>query len=137
ADIINGNVGHDALFGGEGNDAIRGGAGNDAINGDAGKDNLFGDEGQDTINGGAGNDKLTGGADADTFVFELGGGSDVINDFEVGIDKIDLSDFALTAFDPAATYDYVDGNLVITFDGGEVLTVLNVEGTIAFSDFIF
>jgi Ca2+-binding RTX toxin-like protein len=66
------------------------GAGNDIISGGGGKDTLGGDVGVDT---------LTGGAGADTFLF-YGGWSgktastrDVITDFAVGSDHLDLSGF--------------------------------------------
>jgi Ca2+-binding RTX toxin-like protein len=48
--------------------------------------------------GGAGNDVLRGGLGADTFVFEAGGGSDVVRDFEAGIDLLDFTAFG-TSFD--------------------------------------
>ena len=83
-------------FTGTGNtqdNVITGGGGNDVLNGGGGNDTLI---------GGAGRDNLTGGAGLDTFVFrsaaEAGNGTgnngnnaDLITDFLVGTDKIDLS----------------------------------------------
>jgi Ca2+-binding RTX toxin-like protein len=69
----------------------QGGSANDAIYGTSGSNDLRGNAGNDILEGRGGNDFLTGGAGADTFVFDENWGTDVINDFEVGIDKIDLS----------------------------------------------
>ena len=52
---------------------------------------LNGMAGIDALNGGRGNDRMTGGADRDTFFFAKGGGHDVITDFDVAADLLDLS----------------------------------------------
>ena len=107
-DHINGNKGNDTLDGGDGNDQVFGGQDNDLVVGGSGDDTLSGDLGADTLHGGLGHDVLTGGADADVFAFApsgpLGlseasyatsgadaGVTDVITDFTVGTDHIDLS----------------------------------------------
>jgi serralysin len=54
---------------------------------------LIGDAGNDRLNGAEGNDYLFGESGADVFEFFQGTGSDVIGDFENGIDKIDLREF--------------------------------------------
>lgn len=80
------------------------GAGNlldNIMTGGNGNDTLNGGSGNDTLIGGAGRDNLIGGAGSDTFVFksaaEAGNGTgasstnaDLITDFQVGFDKIDL-----------------------------------------------
>lgn len=98
ANVLQGNDGNDTLSGMEGHDILDGGQGNDNLLGGNGKDKLDGGIGQDILIGGAGKDILTGGGDADTFVFnstsdssKKGKKSDVITDFQSGIDKIDLS----------------------------------------------
>jgi Ca2+-binding RTX toxin-like protein len=105
-DRLEGGNGNDRIFGGEDNDSISGGSGNDALYGEAGNDSisgssgndkLYGGEGDDLLYGGAGTDQLSGGSGSDYFVFksvaDIGKGSkrDVISDFEVGTDKVDLS----------------------------------------------
>ncbi len=97
-DIIHGNSGANELNGLKGNDSLYGGAGNDTLLGDAGNDVLVGGDGNDTLIGGIGADDLTGGAGADVFRFTSLKDSvitnwmyDIITDFQVGIDKIDLS----------------------------------------------
>jgi Ca2+-binding RTX toxin-like protein len=119
-DTLNGDADDDQLFGESGKDTMNGGSQNDRLdggtqdnilNGDTGNDTLLGAGGADTMNGGAGNDELrggrefdtmTGGADHDTFVIINGdfgtldpmigfGHRDIITDFQVGQDKIDLN----------------------------------------------
>jgi len=114
ADLLDGGAGFDQLYGGDGADTLLGGAGNDLLNGGEGDDRLIGGDGGDTLQGGAGADVLIGGAGDDVLrgeggVDTLSGGegndtfsfmersisypqaADVIRDFEVGVDKIDLS----------------------------------------------
>jgi Ca2+-binding RTX toxin-like protein len=47
--------------------------------------------GNDVLKGGAGDDQLSGGSGNDTFVFQKGGGRDVVTDFRDGFDRIDAS----------------------------------------------
>jgi Ca2+-binding RTX toxin-like protein len=62
--------------------------------GNAGNNNITGNSGINQINGGAGIDTLTGGLGADTFIFQFGQStistSDLITDFAINSDKIDL-----------------------------------------------
>ncbi|UBX30488.1 M10 family metallopeptidase C-terminal domain-containing protein [Arsenophonus apicola] len=95
-DYIDGGLGNDNLAGGEDNDILIGGDGNDIITGDNGNDIITGDNGNDVIIGGSGADQLTGGAGSDTYVYITVNDSSVaapdkINDFETGIDKINLN----------------------------------------------
>lgn len=81
-DYLYGEAGHDSLRGGAGADTIHGGDGNDYLDGAADGDELRGGEGDDTLTGGlgdsGGDDRLIGGNGADTYVYELGSGKDVI-----------------------------------------------------------
>ena len=95
-DTLTGGSSVDTIFGGSGNDVILGGGGNDQLHGGRGDDSINGGNGDDAISGDMGQDILTGGAGADTFIFTSASDSwatsaDTINDFEVGIDVIDLS----------------------------------------------
>lgn len=92
-DLLQGDDGHDLLWGGTGNDWMNGGAHNDTLYGGSNEDTVFGGDGNDVLhgqdgydvlNGGAGDDVLYGGAHADVFVFDVGGGSDVVRDFGSG-----------------------------------------------------
>ncbi|WP_227272481.1 calcium-binding protein [Roseobacter weihaiensis] len=60
----------------------------DILVGSSGDDTLDGGAGDDTLRGGAGNDMLTGGSGLDYFTVASGDGHDVIQDFEIGQDKI-------------------------------------------------
>ena len=102
-DCITGSSTGDNLIGNAGNDTLDGGDGADTLNGGFGSDSLVGGTGADTLFGGGGKDVMTGGADADVFRFTAktdsakGASADVITDFQVGIDLIDLS-----GIDPSA-----------------------------------
>ncbi|WP_293066981.1 ExeM/NucH family extracellular endonuclease [Okeania sp. SIO2B3] len=97
----------------------------EVIEGTAGRDNLIGTDGDDTITGFRRRDTLTGGAGDDTFVYTgLRDAGDIITDFEVGSDKIDLAEvldgFGFAGLDPIAD-GYVGfrsrrGNTILTID---------------------
>jgi Ca2+-binding RTX toxin-like protein len=55
---------------------------------------LYGNSGNDRLIGGAGADTLYGGGGSDAFVFQDGYGSDLVADFETGLDKVDLAGVA-------------------------------------------
>ncbi len=87
--------GNDEIYGGPGNDRLGGKGGNDFLFGEVGDDEIFGDDGDDLLDGGLGHDTLTGddfsgGTGRDTFVLAVGEGTDLIVDFEVGIDLFGL-----------------------------------------------
>ena len=96
------------LTGTSGNDSLLGNDSADTLLGLAGDDSLSGGAGDDKLDGGAGMDTLTGGAGADTFVFSnrldsyrnynTGGANlaDLITDFDITADKIDLSAMGFT-----------------------------------------
>jgi len=105
-DVLHGGPGDDLLFGGRGVDILYGGADNDRLDGGNGADLLFGGPGQDTLggafgqqtydpgffpgqgytwepvgntyDGGPDNDRLNGTTGADTYLFNLGWGSDTL-----------------------------------------------------------
>ena len=82
--------GDDLIHGGAGNDIIGGKGGHDTLYGDEGIDQLFGDAGRDWLSGGGGDDVLTGGDDGDIFALGLDQGLDIITDFTIGEDWIEL-----------------------------------------------
>ncbi|MCG6904790.1 MAG: M10 family metallopeptidase C-terminal domain-containing protein [Rhodobacter sp.] len=95
-DTMAGGSGNDDIFGRRGADLIVGGQGDDSLRGNRGDDTIQGQDGDDRILGGHGADTLNGGAGADQFVYRTVSDStmatpDVITDFEVGTDKLDLS----------------------------------------------
>jgi Ca2+-binding RTX toxin-like protein len=99
----------DQLVGTDGTDLLLGTAGNDVLLGLGGDDRLVGGVGDDTLDGGTGSDVLSGGHGADLFVFSavdilasippagtteaqvlLNLGHDVVLDFEVGVDHLQV-----------------------------------------------
>lgn len=73
-------------------DTIHGLDGNDTLLGNDGDDLLFGGEGDDLLDGGAGNDIYIGGLGQDQFVIGGNTGTDIIRDFRVGEDSLQLSE---------------------------------------------
>jgi len=69
---------------------ISGFGGDDILWGYNTNDSIDGGTGSDTLNGGSGNDTLTGGTGTDTFQFTATAGSDVITDFSIAKDSIEL-----------------------------------------------
>lgn len=91
-DFVFGLDGSDRIYGGNGADQLYGGNGWDLLSGGNGDDRLYGENGNDVLAGGKGADLLFGGAGADAFVFGAQGGADTIGDFQLGIDRIVLTD---------------------------------------------
>ena len=97
-DVLRGGSGADTVIGGGGQDQLLGGSGDDRLEGHVGSDQLTGGRGNDLLIGGRGRDLMTGGQGADVFKFNMladsgrfAAGADVIQDFGVGRDRIDLS----------------------------------------------
>jgi Ca2+-binding RTX toxin-like protein len=151
-DTAEGGAGNDAIVlaedddsgsGGDGNDFVAGGPGSDTVEGGTGNDLLFGfdtpgnvanffsglADDNDLIVGGTGNDTLIGGPGADTFVFAPGDGIDLIRDFQIGQDLIDLTAFSFTGFDAVAARGSPSGRAVVfdLDDAGTELTLVNVS----------
>ena len=91
-DILKGGAGNDTLKGGVGRDTLKGGASDDLLKGNKGNDKLYGGHGDDTLIGGAGRDTLLGGRGHDIFVLESFTEHDVITDFVLGKDCLQLSE---------------------------------------------
>jgi Ca2+-binding RTX toxin-like protein len=81
---------NDTITGDTANNTLSGGGGNDSLNGGGGNDQIFGGAGNDFLAGNQDNDLLTGGLGNDIFATALGLGSDTIQDFQDGFDKIGL-----------------------------------------------
>ncbi|MEM9060676.1 MAG: hypothetical protein AAGD13_09460 [Pseudomonadota bacterium] len=100
---------------------LSGNADANVLQGLAGTDRLVGKAGDDTLDGGADNDILEGGAGADTFLYRLGDGIDLIQDFETGTDVINLDTTGL-AFADLTILD--SGSDAVVRSGSEVLVVV-------------
>ena len=123
-DEIRGRRGDDVVNGGGGNDLVRGDEGNDIVNGGNGDDKVKGDAGDDVLNGDAGSDIYDGGRGADTFVFEADGELDKINDFEDGVDVIDLTSYGFADASEVLALATEQGfDVYFNFGGGDLLKI--------------
>ena len=130
-------IGNIFVRGNELNNQIAGNGGSNWLYGEAGNDTLSGQGGMDWIVGGSGNDMLFGGYHADTFIFASGSGTDIIRDFERGLDKIDLSAFGLTYAQLQGLFVQNGVNGEIHMTTGETIILANIQtGQLGASDFI-
>ncbi|MEY1555955.1 Hint domain-containing protein [Yoonia sp. R2331] len=123
------------------------GAGDDSITGSAADDTIDAGDGADTVDGGAGDDTIDLGGtgpdgDADLLVFSDGDGNDTVTNFDAptpngdgtftGIDLLDVSSLTDAGGDPVNTHDVTvtddgSGNAVLTFPGGESITLVGIS----------
>jgi Ca2+-binding RTX toxin-like protein len=115
------------ILGGAANDTLTGGGADDLILGGAGDDVLTGGAGEDILVDGPGADTLRGGPGADLFVFVDDGQPDRIEDFEPGIDRLDLSAFPRLYAVASLTITPVAGGARILY-GDEVIEVRSADG---------
>lgn len=136
-DLIRGGAENDTISGGSHNDTVWGGDGNDDVGGYYGDDVLYGEDGNDIIRGGAGDDIMNGGAGADTFVFRRSEstGRDVINDFEINKDKIEIVGSRLS-FETLDISDSAEGAVVRFADHDIILKGVDAAELDA-NDFLF
>ncbi|MEM7489990.1 MAG: Hint domain-containing protein, partial [Pseudomonadota bacterium] len=139
ADRMQGDDGADSLSGDDGDDTISGGEGADTLSGEEGADSLDGGSGGDVLAGGAGNDEITTGDGEDIVMLDVGGGDDVITDFDLGDDDgngsfndqldvsalRDLNGDPIRAFDVTVTDDGF-GNARLVFPAGESVVLRGV-----------
>jgi Ca2+-binding RTX toxin-like protein len=126
-----GTFGNDTLTGSSVGDFIRGGAGDDLVDGTEGDDKLLGNwgndilvggEGNDLLAGGFGNDLLVGGAGSDRFLLAPNLGSDIMADFESGVDSFFLVG-GLT-FEQLSISQFNDDTLIGVTDTDKLLVTL-------------
>jgi Ca2+-binding RTX toxin-like protein len=119
----------DTLSGGGGNDVLYGNGGDDILSGDEGDDTLWGGEGNDTLTGGTGNDLLDGGQGNDVYRFELGFGSDVIQNVRYRYDapSIDIIEFGAGIEAASLLVNRVGDALELRLDGhpDDVITIVD------------
>ncbi len=125
-----------------GDNLIRGGPTPDTLTGTAGDDTIFGHGMPDTLKGLAGDDRLVdgrgpdilwGGSGADIFEFVAETKTDTVMDFEIGIDRLDLSDYAmLYNINGVGITPTADG-AVLTM-GGDTLVLHTMDGSALTAD---
>lgn len=88
-----------------------------------GDDRLIGNSASNYLDGGAGSDSLTGGDGSDVYIYTLGDGSDIINDYATdnSVDQL-FFDFSLSVSAPTLSWKDND-NLYMDFGSGENITV--------------
>ncbi|MEM8760490.1 MAG: calcium-binding protein, partial [Pseudomonadota bacterium] len=106
---------------------------NGVIDGGDGNDDIDAGDGDNVIIGGLGNDSLTGGDGADVFEFAAGEGLDVVRDFELGVDRLDLSDLG-PDFDVQANTVQDGDDAVISFGDGNAVRLENVDASLLDDD---
>jgi Ca2+-binding RTX toxin-like protein len=128
------------LTGNEFAQTMQGNEYDNVLSGLGGNDYLNGWDGNDTLKGGTGNDYLIGSWGSDTFTFEAKPGNDTIEDFQSGVDKIDLHAFGIgmneitAVAGPDATILYVDTN----HNGSSDFTItLSGVGAPGVGDYVF
>lgn len=110
----------------------QGTTGDDTLVGTKFKDKLFGLEGSDTLKGLQGNDRLSGGEDSvtDTFVFGKNSGKDIVTDFDVKHDVLQIAK-GLNGIKKAADVlkhaDQKGKDVVIDLGGGNKITLKGVD----------
>jgi Ca2+-binding RTX toxin-like protein len=116
------------------NDKIVGKSFKDQLFGKGGNDSLKGQDGNDELNGGTGNDTLTGdkpdGSFKDTFVFGKNSGKDVITDFDVKKDVIEIAKGINGIKKAADVLDHAKQkgkDVVIDLGGGNKITLNGVD----------
>ncbi len=127
ADTLLGDAIANYINGHEGDDTINGRAGDDRLDGNDGGDSIFGGTGNDRLSGDAGNDTLSGGEGADIFVFNGSFDNDVINDFEAGIDRIEVSSSQFSTFSDIQTNSQQIGNNVVISHSDGTISIENFQ----------
>lgn len=158
-DILTGSFGNDTIWGGLGNDTLNGApdnslsyGGEDYLYGEGGDDTLYGGGGRDYLDGGTGSDQIYAGLGNDVIyldgsfdqIFSEGGNntfiirkslstvtsSDLIHDFDVSFDRIDLTAFTHIESIEDFTYEY------ITTSSGIRLVEVNLNDDNNVQDFV-
>ncbi|EHU4850665.1 hypothetical protein KY881_004572, partial [Vibrio vulnificus] len=144
---LHGLDGNDQLFGGEGNDTLTvNGRGSNTLDGDSGDDTLKINRSTDyyynrdvarnatnTLTGGVGNDRLEGSVGAETYVFNVGDGADVINDYDYNtFNKTDRIQFGEGITKDALSIRREDNHMVVLINGGSNGDSITIEN--AYSD---
>ncbi len=118
--------GDEIFHAGAGDDKIQAGDGDDILYGGSGNDLLYGQNGDDILYGGTGNDKLYGDTGNDTYVFALGDGNDIIQDYDVTASQTDTIRF-LENISPENISIIRSGNdmIITNLQSGDKVTVSN------------
>lgn len=129
-----GSSGDNILQGTSLRDRILAQGGDDIARGLGGNDTIIGGGGRDALIGGTGNDLLTGDGNrhgyADVFVFGKSSGKDIVTDFEVGKDMLQILKGlnGIKKADDVLDHARQSGkNVVIDLGDGNKITLQNVD----------
>ncbi|CUX34063.1 Hemolysin-type calcium-binding region (fragment) [Agrobacterium sp. NCPPB 925] len=116
-DVIYGKAGDGVIYGYAGNDVLVAGVNGTTLSGGNGDDIVSGNCADDRIIGGQGDDMLSGLEGRDAFVFSANEGNDVIYDFNVAEDIIEIQGIPLaTSFEQImANISEADNQITINF----------------------
>lgn len=136
--IVTTDYGEDTVYAAAGNDVIDGGPSSDYLVGGDGDDWLYGGTGIDERGGYLPNqDTLTGGAGNDVFVFSQDSDSDIIRDFEIGSDLIELrNDIGVSGFSDLQIERQGRSTLILAGDVQITLRGVN-PADLSENDFVF
>ncbi len=124
---------NDTLYGGSGDDYIVGGKGSDIIHGEDGNDILIGGKGIDIMNGGVGKDQFDFSSLEDSSINAI----DIIEDFEHGIDKINLSKIEENLSFNSLEFLVQNGHTIIKDHHSDFAIDLQGQFNMSESDFMF
>ncbi len=114
------------VVGTTGADTLIGTTGDDNMSGLAGDDYLYGLSGNDTLDGGAGTDRLYGDTGADVYVLKTGSGLDIVYDFDVASDRINIEGIGSDSMS-LLMYKGVDAE--IRTSSGDRMVLRNIDVT--------
>ena len=114
-------IGIEDVIGSHGNDILLGSSVGNLIIGAGGADQLDGRGGDDVLRGERGNDVMTGGSGNDIFLFSLGDGADVVQDFAVG------DTLGIHGFSGAQSISQVGSDVVLILSATDRVTLRNVQ----------
>jgi len=107
---------------------LNGTSGADQLTGNEGDDNLYGHNGDDILVDGAGLDHMYGGDGADVFVLVADGQTDVIEDFDIDVDRIDLSAWGRVSTLDVLDFNSTNNGVEISF-GNETVIIISADGS--------
>jgi Ca2+-binding RTX toxin-like protein len=111
-------------------DTLDGGDGDDVLIGGNGDDVLIGGDGDDVLIGGAGNDTLIGGSGADSFELRKNQVLDVVSDFQIGVDKIQLKGISSSSITVSQGIGSHTSDTWVKADGELVLALENTDASL-------
>jgi len=138
-------TGDDVIKGSGAANRLDGNGGKDVLTGRNGNDTLYGGKGNDTLNGGNGDDFMVGGGGLDKFIFKDGNGSDIVDDFGDGNDKVslkgvsDITDFADLQINHLSEVSDANGtHSMISYGADDTIVLAFITNAeLDASDFIF